>query len=725
MTLNGWLQIGLFLLAVLAVTPPLGRYMTLVFSRERTGSTPCSARSSDCVYRLTGVDETREMSWREYAGAVLVFSLVSMLALYLLMRVQHWLPFNPQGLGPVAPDLAFNTAASFTTNTNWQSYVPETTMSYLTQMAGLAYHNFVSAAAGIAARHRLHPRPGGARGQSTLGNFWVDLTRAWTRLLLPVVRRGRAALVSQGVVQNLRPYDTRAAARPRRGDDDGRGRRARSTVVREQVIAQGPVASQEVIKEFGTNGGGFFNANSAHPFENPTPLTNFLQMLADLRDPGRAHLDAGRHDRIAPPRVGGLGRDGVPVPGRRHHGLLGRGGAATRCWPPTSTRARCRPGGNMEGKEVRFGIANSALFATVTTEASCGAVNSMHDSFTPLGGMVPLVNIMLGEVIFGGVGAGLYGMLVFIVLSRVHRRADGRAHAGVPRARRSRPSRSRWRCWPCSSFRSRSWCSPASPSCRRPSARRASSTRARTASPRSSTPTRRGPATTARRSPASRRTRPGTTPRSAIAMLVGRFLIIVPCWRWPATWREEAGAAVAGHVPGHDAAVRGAAGLRDPHRRRPDLLPRAQPRAHRRAPADARGRDVLTMAAHARSRRLWEAGIVRPALARRRPQARPANDGPQPRDVRRRGRLRADDRRTARSTRRRPRAPRLRTADHRVAVADRAVRELRRSDGRGARQGAGRHAAQAPAARPSRTGGPPDGRVEAVPGLVARVGTTW
>ncbi|MCU0255995.1 MAG: potassium-transporting ATPase subunit KdpA, partial [Vicinamibacterales bacterium] len=415
MTLNGWLQIGLYVLAVLAVTPLLGRYMTLVFSRERTKLDPVFGPVERLVYRLTGVDAAREMSWREYAGAVLVFSLVSMVALYLLMRLQHWLPLNPQGLGAVPPDLAFNTAASFTTNTNWQSYVPETTMSYLTQMAGLAYHNFVSAAAGIAVAIAVLRGLAG-REASTLGNFWVDLTRAWTRLLLPACIVAALVLVSQGVVQNLRPYDRVPLVDPFEVTATGEDGTPVTTVVREQVIAQGPVASQEAIKEFGTNGGGFFNANSAHPFENPTPLTNFLQMFLIFAIPAGLTWTLG------------------DMTGSRRHGWavwaamawLFLAGVTTAYWAESAGNPLlaadqqagvAQAGGNMEGKEVRFGIANSALFATVTTGASCGAVNSMHGSYTPVGGMVPLVNIMLGEVIFGGVGAGLYGMVVFIVLA--------------------------------------------------------------------------------------------------------------------------------------------------------------------------------------------------------------------------------------------------------------------------------------------------------------------
>ena len=401
MTANGWLQIGVFFAAILAVTRPLGRFMTRVFTREQTPLDPILRPIERAIYRATGVDEAYEMRWTEYAAAMLSFSGVSMLVLYLLQRVQQWLPFNPQHFGAVAPDLAFNTAASFATNTNWQAYSGESTMSYLTQMAGLAYHNFVSAAVGVALAIAFI-RGIARREQDAIGNFWVDTVRGLLWILLPFCVAGTLLLVSQGVVQNLRPYDT-----------------VTTVEGRPQVIAQGPVASQEIIKEWGTNGGGFFNANSAHPFENPTPLTNFLEMFAVFA------ISAGLTSTLG------------DMTGSRAHGwavwtamaslfLVGvttvywaeaRGNPLLSAAGADQTATAMSPGGNMEGKEARFGIVNSALFATVTTDASCGAVNSMHDSFTPLGGLVPLVNIMLGEVVFGGVGAGLYGMLVFIVLS--------------------------------------------------------------------------------------------------------------------------------------------------------------------------------------------------------------------------------------------------------------------------------------------------------------------
>jgi potassium-transporting ATPase potassium-binding subunit len=418
MTPNGWLQIGVYLLTILAVTPPLGRFMTRVFNRERTWLDPILRPVERLIYRLTAVDETREMRWTEYAVSMLLFSGVSMLVLYLQLRVQQWLPANPMKFTNVPPYLAFNTAASFTTNTNWQAYAGETTMSYLSQMAGLAYHNFVSAATGIALAIAFI-RGIAQREKDTIGNFWVDLVRCSLWVLLPFCLVGALLLVSQGAVQNLRPYDTVTLLDPQTVTAAGADGKRQTQVVTQQTIAQGPVASQEIIKEFGTNGGGFFNVNSAHPFENPTPLSNFLEMVAIFA------ISAGLTWTLG------------DMTGSRRHGwavwaamaFLFLAGVTTAYWAeaqgnPILAAAGAdqqantlSAGGNMEGKEVRFGIANSALFATATTDASCGAVNGMHDSFTPLGGLVPLVNIMLGEVIFGGVGAGMYGILIFVILS--------------------------------------------------------------------------------------------------------------------------------------------------------------------------------------------------------------------------------------------------------------------------------------------------------------------
>jgi K+-transporting ATPase ATPase A chain len=368
------------------------------------------------IYRLCGVDETKEMRWMEYGATMLVFSAVSLILLYLFERLQHWLPWNPQRFANVAPDLAWNTAVSFTTNTNWQAYTPETTMSYLTQMAGLAYHNFVSAAVGIAVAVAVVR--GVARKESkTIGNFWVDTTRGLLWVLLPICLVGALVLVSQGAVQNLKPYSNATLIEPQIVEKTGANGAVTRDTVTTQVIAQGPTASQEAIKMLGTNGGGFFNANSAHPFENPTPLTNFLELFFIFAIPSALTYTLGkmtgsqRHGWAVWSAMAALFLAGVLVAyAAESHGNPLLAGVHTQT---TDTQ----PGGNMEGKEVRFGIANSALFATVTTDASCGAVNAVHDSLTPLGGMIPLINMMLGEIVYGGVGAGLYGMLVFVILA--------------------------------------------------------------------------------------------------------------------------------------------------------------------------------------------------------------------------------------------------------------------------------------------------------------------
>jgi K+-transporting ATPase ATPase A chain len=416
MTANGWLQICLFLLVILVLTKPLGVFMARVFNREKTFLDPVMRPMERLLYRLTGVNESAEMRWTEYTVAMLLFSAVSMVVLYLIERLQSCLPFNPQKIAGVPPDLAFNTTASFTTNTNWQAYVPETTVSYLTQMAGLAYHNFASAAVGIALAIAVI-RGIARREQETIGNFWVDLTRATLWVLLPVCLIVSLVFVSQGVVQNLKPYDRAQLVDPQRVQKTGPDGETRTEVEREQVIAQGPVASQEAIKIYGTNGGGFFNANGAHPYENPTPLTNFLQLVLIFTVPSGLTYTLGR--------MTGSQRHGWAV--WNAMAVLFLAGVSVAYWAEArgnpllrgvdQTPSALQSGGNMEGKEVRFGIANSALFATTTTDASCGAVNSMHDSFTPLGGMVPLINIMLGEVVFGGVGAGLYGIVVFVILA--------------------------------------------------------------------------------------------------------------------------------------------------------------------------------------------------------------------------------------------------------------------------------------------------------------------
>ena len=416
MTANGWLQIISFFLIVLVVTKPLGVFMERVFARNKTFLDPVLRPLERLLYAVTGVDETEEMRWTEYAVAMLLFSGVSMALLYLIERVQQWMPLNPQKLGTVATDLAFNTAASFTTNTNWQSYVPETTMTYFTQMAGLAYHNFASAAVGIALAIAVI-RGIARREQDTLGNFWVDLTRCFLWVLLPACLVIAMFFVSQGVIQNMNPYTSAQLVDPQTVQVTGADGKTTTQVVREQVIPQGPIASQEAIKIFGTNGGGFLNANSAHPYENPTPLTNFIQLILIFAIPSGLTYTLGR--------MTGSQKHGWAVWAAMAVlfavGVLGAYAAEAKGNPllkgaDQSVTAQ-QPGGNMEGKEVRFGIANSALYATVTTDASCGAVNAMHDSFTPLGGMVPLINIMLGEVVFGGVGSGLYGMIVFVILA--------------------------------------------------------------------------------------------------------------------------------------------------------------------------------------------------------------------------------------------------------------------------------------------------------------------
>jgi K+-transporting ATPase ATPase A chain len=416
MTANGWFQIGLYVLVLFLITKPIGIFLSRVFEREKTFLDFVLRPVERLIYRLCGVDENKEMRWTEYGVTMLVFSTASLILLYLFERLQLWMPWNPQKFANVAPDLAWNTAVSFTTNTNWQAYTPETTMSYLTQMAGLAYHNFASAAVGIALA--IAVIRGVSRHESkTIGNFWVDLTRCFLWVLLPVCMVGSLVLVSQGVVQTLKPYTTAQLVEPQIVQTQGPDGKTVSQTVTQQVIAVGPTASQEVIKMFGTNGGGFFYANSTHPYENPTPFTNFFQMILIFAIPSGLTYTLGRMTKSQ--------GHGWAVWGAMTAlflvGVTAAYWAEARGNPKLAgvdqTASALHSGGNMEGKEVRFGIANSALFATVTTDASCGAVNSMHDSYTPLGGMVPLVNIMLGEVIFGGVGSGLYGILVFVILA--------------------------------------------------------------------------------------------------------------------------------------------------------------------------------------------------------------------------------------------------------------------------------------------------------------------
>jgi K+-transporting ATPase ATPase A chain len=394
-TVWGWLQIALLFLLILALTKPLGRYLTRVFAGERTLLSPVLAPVERGIYRIIGVDPEREQGWTGYAIAVVLFSAIGLLLLYAQERLQGFLPFNPQGLPGVKPDLAFNTAVSFTTNTNWQNYAGETTMSYLTQMWGLAFHNFVSAATGLAIA--LAVIRGFTRRRATaLGNFWVDITRATLYLLLPLCIVLSLVFVWQGVPQNLN-----AATE------------ATTLQGQAQTIAQGPVASQEAVKVLGTNGGGFFNANSAHPFENPTPLTDLLEIAAILSIGAALTYTFGQ--------MAGNTRQGWAL--FAVMSIIFLAGVCFTYW----AEARPNPAlaglhidqalGNLEGKETRFGVAASSLFAVATTATSCGAVNAMHDSFSALGGMVPLIFMDLGEIIFGGAGSGLYGILIFAVLA--------------------------------------------------------------------------------------------------------------------------------------------------------------------------------------------------------------------------------------------------------------------------------------------------------------------
>ncbi len=401
MSANGWLQFALYCSVLLLTVRPMGIYLARVLEGERTWLDPVLRPFERLIYKLCAINSEQEMNWRQYAFAMLGFTAAGLVFTYAIERLQAVLPLNPQGLAGVGPDLAWNTAASFATNTNWQFYTPESTMSYLTEMLGLATHNFWSAAAGIVVAVAL------IRGikrttSSTIGNFWVDMTRTTLYVLIPGSFIYALLLVAQGVPQNFSKY---TVAHPLEQPSQV------------QTIGQGPVASQEAIKMLGTNGGGFFNANSSHPYENPTPFSNFLQILSIFIIPAGLTYTLGR------------------MTGSPGHGwavfaamfVLFAAGFSTVYWAESQphplihgaaqTRTIGQAGGNMEGKEVRNGIAESALFATITTDASCGAVNGMHDSFTPLGGMVVLSNIMLGEVVFGGVGSGLYGILIFVVLA--------------------------------------------------------------------------------------------------------------------------------------------------------------------------------------------------------------------------------------------------------------------------------------------------------------------
>jgi len=430
MTANGMLQFLVFFSVVLLLIKPLGAYMARVYEGKATWLTRLLGPIERLTYAIAGIRPDEEMSWKTYTIALLLFNLLGMLLLYGLQRLQGWLPVNPQGFEAVAPDLAFNTAASFTTNTNWQAYTPETTMSYLTQMAGLAVQNFVSAATGMAAAVALI-RGFARRSAQTIGNFWTDLIRGTLYILLPISVIFAPLLVSQGIVQNFSPYERVPVLQPITYDEPVTGAdgqpvlgakgqpQTKKYALTEQVLPMGPAASQIIIKHLGTNGGGFFNANSAHPFENPTPLTNFLGMLAILAIPcGLAYTfgvmvkDARQGWALVAAMLiilGGMALVGV-LAEQQGNPMFARLGADQQA-------SALQSGGNMEGKETRYGILNTALWAAVTTATSCGAVNGMHDSFTPLGGLVPMWLIQLGEVAPGGVGSGLYGILMYAIVA--------------------------------------------------------------------------------------------------------------------------------------------------------------------------------------------------------------------------------------------------------------------------------------------------------------------
>jgi potassium-transporting ATPase potassium-binding subunit len=402
--------LGIYLAALLLLAKPLGSYMARVYQGQPCGLDRLFGWLERGIYRLAGVDAAQEMGWRRYAEAVLLFSAIGLVFLYALLRLQESLPFNPQGFAGNTPDLAFNTSTSFVSNTNWQSYGGETTLSYLSQMLGLTVQNFVSAASGMAVLVALI-RGLARRAATTIGNFWVDLTRTTIYILLPLSILLSIVLVSQGVIQNLKPYETVELVQPTAG--------AEGEAISTQQLAMGPVASQIAIKQLGTNGGGFFNVNSAHPFENPTPLSNFVELLSillvgaalcytfgvmvgDTRQ-GWAVM-AAMLVIFVPLTIGAIAAEQAGVPAYDEMGI-------------DQAASSAHSGGNMEGKETRFGIANSALWASATTAASNGSVNSMHDSYTPLGGMVPIWLMQLGEVVFGGVGSGLYGMLMFVLVA--------------------------------------------------------------------------------------------------------------------------------------------------------------------------------------------------------------------------------------------------------------------------------------------------------------------
>ena len=425
METSGWIQLAIFLIALALITKPMGLYLVQVLDGNgRTWLDPVLRPLERGTYRLLGVRPNEEHNWKQYTLAMLLFSLVGCVFTYVILRLQNLLPLNPQKFGAVNPDLAFNTAASFTTNTNWQNYGGESTMSYLSQMVGLTFHNFVSAATGIAIAAAF-VRAIARHSAKTIGNFWVDLVRVTYYLLLPICLVFAVFLVSQGMIENFNPYTKATLVEPMKVQVEKKNDKGETIkgaddkpvmeeqTVTEQNIVQGPMASQVAIKMLGTNGGGYVNANASHPFENPTPLSNLVQMLSIFAIGSGLTYYLGRM-----------------VKNQKHGWTVWAAmvtlflGGVLLCWwaeakgnPLHQQLGVAVADGNMEGKEVRFGIFNSALFATITTDASCGAVNSMHDSFTALGGFVPLFNIQLGEIIIGGVGAGLYGMLVFVVLA--------------------------------------------------------------------------------------------------------------------------------------------------------------------------------------------------------------------------------------------------------------------------------------------------------------------
>src|SRR5262247_3737922 len=429
MTANGYLQLGFYIVVLIALAKPLGSYMARIYAGEPAFLNRIGGPFERLLYRVCGIDARREMRWTEYAVATMAFNILGLLAVYALQRLQLYLPLNPQAFGAVTPDSSFNTAVSFATNTNWQGYGGETTMSYLTQMLGLTVQNFVSAAAGMATLVALI-RGLARRSAQTIGNFWVDVTRTTVYILLPLSFVGALVLVSQGVVQNFRPYEKAAALQPVEYDEpvtDDKGQpvvdekgqpKTKKSKMTEQVIAVGPAASQVMIKQLGTNGGGFFNVNSAHPFENPTPLSNFVEMLSILLISAALCYTFGvmvRDTRQGWTILAAM--TAIFVVLLAVCVLAEQRGNTLAYLGVDHTASDLQPGGNMEGKEARFGIVNSALWATATTGASNGSVNSMHDSFTPIGGLVPMCMIQLGEVVYGGVGSGLYGMLMFAIIA--------------------------------------------------------------------------------------------------------------------------------------------------------------------------------------------------------------------------------------------------------------------------------------------------------------------